>query len=162
MLEEKQNLHELSLAQLVSRVCRLSGDRLRVIIEGIGLHKGQAFILFHLWNKDGMAQREIASHLHISPATVTSTLKRMERDGWIKRQRDSRDQRVVRVYLTAKANALHERIKQSFDALDTELKSVLTRKEEEDLTGLLIKLHKCLAPAKSSKASHSSATEETT
>jgi DNA-binding MarR family transcriptional regulator len=151
MLEEKQSLEELSLAQLVSHVCRLSGERLRVIIEGIGLYKGQAFILFQLRKRPGMAQNEIAHRLHISPASVTNSLKRLERDGWITRQRDSKDQRMVRVYLTGKAKALQERIRGSFDELDTELKAVLTDKEERQLRNLLIMIHKHLALPCSSK-----------
>jgi MarR family transcriptional regulator, organic hydroperoxide resistance regulator len=151
MFEEKQDLKELSLAQLVSRVCRLSGERLRVIIEGIGLHKGQAFILFQLLKRPGMAQNEIAHGLNVSPATVTNSLKRLERDGWITRQREPKDQRIMHVYLTAKAKALHESIRGSFDALDTELKAVLTDKEEQELSRLLIKIHTRLALPHKSK-----------
>jgi DNA-binding MarR family transcriptional regulator len=98
-----------------------------------------------------MAQNEIAHRLHISPASVTNSLKRLERDGWITRQRDSKDQRMVRVYLTGKAKALQERIRGSFDELDTELKAVLTDKEERQLRNLLIMIHKHLALPCSSK-----------
>ena len=151
MLEERQDLKELSLAQLVSRVCRLSGERLRIIIEGIGLHKGQAFILLQVCKKPGMAQNEIAHRLHISPATVTNSLKRLERDGWITRQRDPQDQRVVQVYLTAKAEALHEKIRESFAMLDAELREVLTDKEAQELSRLLISVHDRLGLSASPK-----------
>jgi len=137
---------ELTLGQLLLQVCRLTGDRLRVKMEEIGLHKGQGFILFHLWHHDGIAQNVIAHALHVSPATVTSMLQRMERDGWITRERDADDQRVVRVHLTEKARALHEEVRASFRDLEKEVTSVLTKGERETLRELLVKLHEHLAP----------------
>jgi len=146
MPKRKHDPRKLTLGQLLSQVCRLTGDRLRVKMEGIGLHKGQGFILFHLWHHDGIAQNVIAHALHVSPATVTSMLQRMERDGWITRARDPEDQRVVRVHLTEKAKALHEEVRASFRNLEKEVTSVLTKDERKALQELLVKLHEHLAP----------------
>ena len=145
MKETKHDPHKLSLGQLLSQVCRLTGDRLRVKMEEIGLHKGQGFILFHLWRHDGIPQNVIAQVRHVSPATVTSMLQRMERDGWITRQRDPDDQRIVRVHLTDKAKALHDEMQASFRDLEKEVTSVLTKDERETLRELLVKLHEHLA-----------------
>jgi DNA-binding MarR family transcriptional regulator len=146
MPKREHDPRELTLGQLLLQVCRLTGDRLRVKMEEIGLHKGQGVILFHLWHHDGIAQNVIAHALHVSPATVTNTLKRMERDGWITRERDADDQRVVRVHLTEKARALHEEVRASFRDLEKEVTSVLTKGERETLRELLVKLHEHLAP----------------
>ena len=146
MKERKHDPRKLTLGQLLSQVCRLTGDRLRVKMEEIGLHKGQGFILFHLWHHDGIPQNVIAHGLHLSPATVTSMLQRMERDGWITRERDTEDQRIVRVHLTENANALHEEVRASFRDLEKEVTSVLTKDEREMLRELLVKLHEHLAP----------------
>jgi len=73
-------------------------------------------------------------------------LQRMERDGWITRQRDVDDQRIVRVHLTEKARALHEEVRASFRDLEKEVTSVLTKDERKTLQELLIKLHEHLAP----------------
>jgi len=146
MKEGKHDPQQLSLGQLLSRVCRLTGDRVRVKMEEIGLHKGQGFILFHLWHHDGIAQNVIAHAMHLSPATVTNTLQRMERDGWITRERDAEDQRIVRVRLTEKARALHDEVQASFRDLEKDVTSVLTKEERETLHELLVKLHEHLAP----------------
>jgi len=146
MKKQNRDPRNLTLGQLLSQVCRLTGDRLRVKMEEIGLHKGQGFILFHLWHHDGIPQNVIAHAMHLSPATVTSMLQRMERDGWITRQRDADDQRMVRVHLTEKANALHEEVRVSFRDLEKDVTSVLTKDERKTLRELLIKLHEHLAP----------------
>ena len=135
----------LTLGQLLLQVCRLTGDRLRVKMEEIGLHKGQGFVLFHLWHHDGIAQNVIAHALHVSPATVTNTLKRMERDGWITRERDPEDQRIVRVRLTEKAREVREEARNAFRDLEKGVTSVLTKDERRILQELLVKLHEHLA-----------------
>ena len=132
--------HELTLGQLMGQVCRLTGDRMRVKMEKIGLHRGQGFVLMHLWHRDGMAQQEIADAKHVSPATVTNMLKRMERDGWIERRRDEKDERVVRAYLTAKAEAMREEAKASFVEVDDEIAAALTDDERHVFRNLLGKV----------------------
>jgi len=146
MTKREHDPQKLTLGQLLSQVCRLTGDRLRVKMEEIGLHKGQGFILFHLWRHDGIPQNVIAQARHVSPATMTNTLQRMERDGWITRERDAEDQRIVRVHLTEKAKALHEEVRASFRDLEKEVTSVLTKDERKALQELLVKLHEHLAP----------------
>ena len=110
-----------------------------------GLHHAQAMVLFHLWHKDGIAQNALAGDLNITPPTATNTLQRMERDGWISRSRDTKDQRVVRVYLTEKAKALRNQARISFQELDDELTSVLTKKECHIFLVSLKKVHHYLS-----------------
>ena len=81
-----------------------------------------------------------AQALHITPATATSTLQRMERDGWVHRRRDPDDQRVVRVHLTGKARALHERARDTFRELDRDLTAVLSDDERRILMASLVKV----------------------
>lgn len=80
------------------------------VLEELGLLFGQPPVLFNLWHRDGQTQAELARHMNRTPATVTATLTRMERDGWIERRRDPNDNRVLRVYLTEKANGVHEEV----------------------------------------------------
>jgi len=130
-----------TIGQLLSRVCRLSRERLRVKMEAIGLHCGQGFVLSYLWHNDGIPSAKIARALRISPATVTNMIKRMERGGWIERRPDPDDQRVVRIHLTDKALSLKEEIRRSFRELEEEITDVLTDGEEEALRDLLLKVH---------------------
>jgi MarR family transcriptional regulator, organic hydroperoxide resistance regulator len=130
-----------ALGHLLAKVSRLVGNRMRMKLEGIGLQHAQGMLLFHLWHQDGMAQNLLARALHITPPTATSTLQRMERDGWIERRRDAPDQRVVRVYLTGKARALRREAGAAFRELDGELTDVLTDTERGLLVALLSKVH---------------------
>lgn len=142
-----QHPQQMPLAQLVSIVGRFCADRLRVKLEKIGLHRGQGFVLMHLWHHNGVAQGELADAKHVRPATITNILKRMERDGWIERRRDAHDERVVRVYLTEKGMALHDEAQATFLEVDEEIATALTGQERDTFRHLLMKLHARLVPA---------------
>jgi len=144
MNTSSENPREPSLGQLLGRVCRLVGKRRRMKLESIGLHHAQGMILSRLWQENGLSQRALAEELHIAPPTASNTLQRMERDGWIARRRDASDQRIVRVYLTDKAQALHEEARASFRELDYEMGSALSSEEQETLRQSLMKVYRYL------------------
>ena len=141
MNENKKPGGEITLGQLLAHVCRMSGHRLQNHMHKIGLHRGQGFALNHLLHNNGMSQRELARSMHISPASVTNMLQRMEHTGWIERKRDETDQRVVRVYLTAKAEETRIQAKHVFQEMEDTLNSVYTTEEQSTLKQLLTKLH---------------------
>lgn len=147
MDDTQTGCQQLSLGHLLAQVARLVGARMRTKVEGIGLHRAQVLVLFQLWHDDGMAQSALAQILRITPATATSTLQRMERDGWIERRRDLQDQRVVRVYLTPKARALQSEVRASMEELDAELTAALSREESRVLGESLLKVRERLTPA---------------
>jgi len=136
---------KIAIGHLLGQVCRLVGGRRRMKLESIGLHHAQGMILFQLWHEDGISQRVLAQALHITPPTATNTLKRMERDGWIKRRRKESDQRIVRVYLTEKAKRLHREARASFKELDAEMTSMLSEQEKETLREALLKVRRYLS-----------------
>lgn len=65
---------------------------------GVSPAQWQVFVV--LWEKDGIVQRDLAEHMAIEQATLTRTLDRMERDGFVERKRDENDRRRIRVFVT--------------------------------------------------------------
>ncbi len=80
-------------------------------LSEIGIHPKQIPLLILLDKKDGMSQREISEELHISAPTVAVSMKRMEKAGIIERKSDEHDQRMVRIYLTARGRETIEKSK---------------------------------------------------
>jgi len=149
MNEKRPSTEGMSVRQLLAQVCRMSGHRLQGNMHKIGLHRGQVFALTHLWNNDGMTQTDLSRSMHISPASVTNMLQRMERDGWIDRKRDEADQRIVRVYLTAKAQETRAEANRVFQEMEDALNSIYTAEEQSTLKRLLTRLHDHFAPGDS-------------
>jgi DNA-binding MarR family transcriptional regulator len=70
------------------------------LLDELGLYRGQPSTLRALWASDGVTHSALAHSLNKSPATITKTVKRMERAGFVERKPDPRDERLSRVYLT--------------------------------------------------------------
>ncbi|MGD9611116.1 MAG: MarR family winged helix-turn-helix transcriptional regulator [Desulfovibrionaceae bacterium] len=147
MPTKTENSAQLATGHLLAQVCRLVGTRRRVQMERIGLHHAQGMILFRLWQADGIPQRVLARDMRVTPPTASSTLRRMERDGWIERRRDPADHRVVRVFLTEKSRRLHDAAHASFAALEREMTAILTEGEHDVLRRCLLKVQHYLIAA---------------
>lgn len=86
------------------------------------------------------SQRELAASMHLSPATVTATLKLLERGGYVRRIADDKDQRINRVALTESGEALMREGMRRMDALDNMMLEGLSREEQEMLCRSLSKM----------------------
>ena len=62
-----------------------------------------------LWERDGIAVKEIGERLHLDSGTLTPLLKRLEQAGLIKRTRSTEDERQVLIDLTSPGQALKEK-----------------------------------------------------
>jgi len=90
-----------SVSQAFNRVYKPGLDR-------IGLTYPQYLVLLVLWEQDDQTVNQIGKQLHLDSGTLTPMLKRLEASGILRRQRDARDERQVRISLTAKGAGLKE------------------------------------------------------
>lgn len=84
----------------------------------MGLYRGQAILMMILARREGLTHSEIANILEFSPAAATKIIKRMEQEGYVRREADPDDERVSRVYLCDKGRALTEEIRTAFAGLN--------------------------------------------
>jgi MarR family transcriptional regulator, organic hydroperoxide resistance regulator len=80
-------------------------------LRELNLYVGQDNLLFRLWVGDGITQMQLCEHLKCEPPTVTNMVKSMEQNGFIYRERDERDARVMRIFLTDKGKELEKPVK---------------------------------------------------
>lgn len=78
----------------------------RISLEPYGLTNIQHAVLEGLWYEDGQTATELGELLRLDKATLSGVLARMQDSGWVDRRADPTDGRVVRVYPSAKANAV--------------------------------------------------------
>ncbi len=77
-------------------------QKAKTLYKEFDLNRSQASILFTLHNRDAMSQKELASSLNVTPPSITSSIQKMEKDGYLTRHQDEADQRVMRLTLTEK------------------------------------------------------------
>jgi DNA-binding MarR family transcriptional regulator len=79
------------------------------VLAPLGLTYPQYLVMLLLWERDNRTVSEIGEPLFLDSGTLTPLLKRMESAGLIARRRDSTDERVVRITLTADGAALRDK-----------------------------------------------------
>jgi DNA-binding MarR family transcriptional regulator len=134
-----------TMGYLLARMCRVHRSRAHALLDGIGLHRGQQFVLSELWESEGITHSELAERLQVRPATVTSVLKRMERTGLLERRRDTADERVSRVYLTDAGREIRESVERVWQGLEEETFMGFSAEELGSLRGYLERIGENLA-----------------
>lgn len=79
---------------------RLHRARFIHMISDSELFPGQIPLLSMINRSNGCTQKEIGNFLRFKPASITDSLKRMEKANLITRKQDEKDLRISRVYIT--------------------------------------------------------------
>jgi len=129
LITKIKQLHSRALAQCISE-------------KGIEAFSGeQGKILFVLWQKDKMTQKELASETGLAKNTITVMLEKMEKNNLINRITDENDKRKSLVILTDYAKSL----KRPFDEISEEmLKRVYKGFSEEEIDKYEEYLHRII------------------
>jgi DNA-binding MarR family transcriptional regulator len=72
-------------------------------------------VLWVLWERQGLKMIELARAANLEPSTMTGLLDRMEREGFVRREPDPDDRRVMKIFLTDEANAVRESVERLVD-----------------------------------------------
>ncbi|MET3584864.1 DNA-binding MarR family transcriptional regulator [Pseudorhizobium tarimense] len=99
-------------------------------------------ILANLYRHAGLSQQELARKLLVGRSNISMTLPQMERRGLIERRGDSRDKRVLRLFLTAEGEALALRAMQIQTAL---IDRSLSRTPLEDCSAIGAQMERIIA-----------------
>jgi len=78
-------------------------------LDPMGLTYPQYLVMLLLWEQDGRSVNELGQPLHLDSGTLTPLLKRMEKAGFVTRQRDTKDERIMRIHLTEQGRSLQAR-----------------------------------------------------
>ena len=131
----------ISKRELAADVGRLWGDlairskrSIRPLLEAQGVTMPQAIVLQTL-----RSARELGRECHMLASTVTGVIDRLELAGHVRRERDSRDRRIVWVVLTEEGEQLVERIPSFFEQIGKAF-TVLPSRELEQMRESLLRV----------------------
>ncbi len=79
------------------------------LLDELGLTYPQYLAMVCLWEEDGQTVGGLGEKLFLESSTLTPLLKRLETAGYIRRERSSKDERVVLLRLTEEGKRLQER-----------------------------------------------------
>jgi len=113
-------------------------------IKNLELSLGQPKVLDFLKEHNGAVQKDIAKGCHIEPASLSTILAGMEKNGLVTRQTSEKNRRNLYVYMTEKGKAVCRQITEHFSEIEKKALSGFTQEETEKILAYLTKIHKNL------------------
>ncbi|MEF2230548.1 MAG: MarR family transcriptional regulator [Pseudodesulfovibrio sp.] len=108
------------------RFHRFYDRALRARLGPYDVNPGYLNVLRALWERDGVTQTALHTRLDIEQATLSNTLKRMERDGLVLRTPDPQDRRHHGITLTGKGRDVRRLIDEAVEDLHKTVNQGLT------------------------------------
>jgi DNA-binding MarR family transcriptional regulator len=138
MTEDSQLRH--TVRRLISRASELKHRRMHELLSELGLHRGEPWVLYALWEQDGIPQSALTERVNRSPSTITKTVQRMEKAGFVARCPDPHDERVSRVCLTEAGRDIRPAVEEVWQRLDQQVFSGFSVQELAMLHDLLARI----------------------
>jgi MarR family transcriptional regulator for hemolysin len=134
MPHRSRNRELLFLISDVGRLLRTYADQKA---RAFGMTRAQWAVLLRLERREGLKQSDLAEALDLQPITLTRLVDRLCDNGLIERRADPNDRRAKRLYLTAAARPLIDRIADRIEELS---ETVLAGIEPAEIDRMLSKL----------------------
>jgi DNA-binding MarR family transcriptional regulator len=97
-----------SIGYLSRYMYRMFAKAIAAELAPFGLVAGQWSVLRALWVEEGLSQVDLADRMRVEKASLTTVLEVMDKQGLIRRTRNSSDRRKVNIYLTQKSQRLRD------------------------------------------------------
>ena len=117
-------------------------------LAALGLYTGQEGLLYHLKIADGQTMGALAEKLQIQQATLFTMVARMEKAGWVRKEKHETDKRASRIFLTAQGREKTIALAALWQQTEAQLLQNFSAAEKERLFEMLQKLTHNLKPSK--------------
>lgn len=120
----------------VSRLRRTAFDQR---MKPLGITRSQWWVLTGAsrHGEAGITQTELAKVLDLGKVALGGLIDRLEERGFVQRRADPQDRRINRVYLTAKGNAVLEKMHKVGIEMNTKIMSGISLEQQHQLSEML-------------------------
>ncbi|MDE6728917.1 MAG: MarR family transcriptional regulator [Oscillospiraceae bacterium] len=114
-------------------------------LERIGMRYSYRHIMKPLMENESLTQLELVKITNLKAPTISITLRNMERDGIVRREKNDNDRRETHVFITDKGRKVYAKV---LTALDKAEKTMLKGLSEKELKAMRAALEKMSANLK--------------
>lgn len=124
----------------IVRVAKLHHQLARQVMRRSGLHPGQELIMMHLWEHGPRRQVDLIRLLDSDAATMTRSVRRLERAGFVRRHPCTTDRRAIIIEATPASQALRAEVENLWPRLEELTMAGFTELERAGAVELLGRL----------------------
>jgi DNA-binding MarR family transcriptional regulator len=106
------------ISHAIFRVARLHRMLAGALLREVGLYPGQELVMMHLWETGAQRQTALAKVLDSDAATMTRTIQRLEKSGFVRRSPDPTDKRASLIEPTAASQVLRRQVEEVWGRLE--------------------------------------------
>lgn len=126
-----------SLGFLLNRAAIAMRWAIEERLAAFDLTAPQWAVLARLWEEDGQSPSVIGKSLHFDKPTASGIVDRLEQKGLVRKNRDLKDRRLIRVYLTNKGKKLQKKLPQMAIEVNRLASKGLDKNDMERLKGYM-------------------------
>lgn len=135
------------ISNALIRITRLHVMRARQLFRDLGLHPGHELLMMHLWDTGPQRQSDLAAAFDTDSASMTRTVQRLERAGFVRRRPDPSDGRATLVETTPAGMGLRHQVEMLWAGLEASTTGDMTPDERRVLLHGLERVEDNLAAA---------------
>jgi DNA-binding MarR family transcriptional regulator len=135
------------ISHAIFRVVRLHRMLVGQLLRRVGLHPGQELVMMQLWDRGPQRQTDLVRLLDSDAATMTRTIQRLERAGFVRRCPCTTDRRVTIIEPTSASHALRHEVERIWAELESSTVGTLTANQQAEALDILGTLEDNLARA---------------
>lgn len=137
--------HGGPVSHAIFRLARLHKLTAGQLLRRVGLHPNQELVMMRLWDAGPQKQSDLAEVMESDSATITRTVQRLERAGFVRRTPSTTDRRVTIVEPTAASHSLRREVEQVWNDLEARTLGDLDDDERAEVLRVLGRLEANLA-----------------
>jgi len=92
-------------------------------LKDLPILSGQHDFFYVISNREGITQKELSEHLYIGKSTTAKAVKHLIEQGYVRKEKDTKDRRFERLYLTDKGKEIAPKVRATF----TEVVEITTK-----------------------------------
>lgn len=129
-----------SILQKLRKITQLHRFYFNKAAHNRNMYLGQLPIILYIIKHDACTQKMLVTHFRVSPPCIATSIKRLEKSGFIIKLTDKDDRRVNRLHVTKKGQEIAEAMKVEIDAIDKIAFSDFSESEFKTFDQLLNKI----------------------
>ena len=125
---------------LIAKIHQITNRIFKQMLKEYGikeLNPGQGQILFALWQEDGVPIHELSKKTQLTKSSLTTMLDRLQNSGFLKREDDENDRRIIIVKLSEKSKNLQKKYVDVSKKMTEVFYGTLTEEEIDQFEGYL-------------------------
>jgi DNA-binding MarR family transcriptional regulator len=99
----------LGITQSLRRIIKSLQNYSSKVYSHFGITGPQLWVIKTIYQNGSLPLGELSKRMYLHPSTITAAVDRLEKKGYVLRNRIEKDRRVIRVQLTPKGNRLAKR-----------------------------------------------------